>query len=301
MIDFSYLRKYMEDKLNSYLTQQERETEPFILYADIGDMVAAYRNLNTVIMPRFGLIRLTSSEITPLGTLTVQEITATVEVVVNVDRMSLTENNVSEYRPVARVREVFDALAEAETGQVQLITVQEDADTSTVYSVVPVYTLSNAGNFIQTTTEMGKIVPMSFRVTFTIIDNGINSDDVSYSLDGQTLYCLEASETMTSSTEGQTHENDVLTVNSIQEAKYGADLQIVMTDSNICRELVRLMHQGIDNEIHTLTVSYNFHNIPQSIYSKNVLITQISQSVKRPINVILSVSFIDADELLEEE
>lgn len=300
MIDFQYLRKYMEDKLNSYLTPKEQDEQPFIIYADIGDMCEAYRRLNTIVMPRYGIIRLISSEITPVGTLTVQELNAEIEVVVNVDDMDINEDNVSEYTPVVRVREVFDSLAAAETGQAQVINVP-DGESERTYSVVPVYTMSSAGTFVQTTSDMGKIVPMSFRVNFTVIENGFNSNDVIYSLDGSTLYCVEVNETMTTSTEGQTHEDDINVVNTIQESKYGADLQIVMTESPICRELINIMHQGIDNEIHTLSVGYNYHDVSFSQYNHDVIITQVSQMTKRPLNVFLSVSVIEADKNLVED
>lgn len=300
MIDFQYLRKYIEEKLNSYLTPKEQDEQPFIIYADIGDMLEAYRRLNTIVMPRYGIIRLTSSEITPVGTLTVQEMNAEVEVVVNVDDMDISEDNVSEYTPVVRVREVFDQLAADETGQAQTISVPE-GDSERIYSVVPVYTMSSAGAFVQTTSDMGKIVPMSFRITMTVIENGFNSDDVTYTLDGSTLYCVEANETMTTSTEGQTHEGDSKVGNSIQEAKYGADLQIVMTDSHICQELIRIMHTGTDNKVHNLAVGYNWHNTSPGEYHHNVLIAQVSQSTKRPLNVFLSVSLIEADENLMED
>ncbi|MBQ9115636.1 MAG: hypothetical protein IJY04_01290, partial [Clostridia bacterium] len=179
MYSIDDLAKYIADTLNAQLTAEEQVTSPFRIYTDIGDLTKAYRNGNTVYKKRFGVCTVSSSNVTPLGTLMVYNASATVEILVNVDAMDY-EGDVGEYAPVKEMRRIIDNVAATISGQPSNVEVD-----GVTYSVVPVYTLSNTGAFSVEATELGKMVPLSFNVALNVVERGINSSNIVVTVGGQ--------------------------------------------------------------------------------------------------------------------
>ena len=312
MISLEYLRNWLETKLNNTLSADELEAAPFTLYTDIGDIEPTKRDLNTVIAPRYGIVNIVSSNVAPIGSLQIYELIANCEILVNVDRMK-RKGNVAEYGPVRKVRETIDNLAVNKSAQAELV--ETDGRN---YSVIPVFSLGSIGRFAQVTYALGKVVPISFTVQLSVIENGINSSDMEVYLGDKEepykypLFVTKVSETMAVSTEGQTHlaetqgENNSADGNrsvfTVQETRYGIDFVTPLTNSEICRIFLDVMHNGADNTPYKLTIKYkgigsekDENGVQCAIYTHDVIIPSVSLSSEIPNNIGLNVSLVEAD------
>lgn len=295
---FEFLTQFVQNKLNETLETDERRDRPFRIYADIGDFDWAERNVNDIIGKKYGVMSLVSSNISPLSTLRFAEINAQCEIVVNIDEMTVTDENAPtslEYAPVVAIRKAIEELVNEYNGV--NFTATDENDVS--YSVTTTFTFAQIGTMAIATSNLGKIVPVRFMANAIFVESGVSSDAVTYSVQygGQSydLYVIEASETMTTSAEGQTHSGESISTATIQEAKYGVNLVMPLTNNAFCERLLQIMHNGSDNTIYPLTVSYKLSDTKTLSFTHNAIITTVSDSVNRPRNVGLNVSFVDGD------
>lgn len=314
MISLDYLKGWLTKKLNDALEPIEQRDTPFKIYSDIGDIEPSRRDLNTVYKPQYGILKIISSNVAPIGSLRIYELVATCEILVNVDRMKRT-GNVAEYKPVKRVREIIDNLAVNASAKAEPIKIEETGPT---YSMIPVFTLGSVGSFNFVTSALGKVVPISFTVQLSIIENGINSSDMEVYLGDKEepykypLFITKVSETMAVSTEGQTHlaetqgENNSADGNrsvfTVQETRYGIDFVTPLTTSPICKTFLDVMHHGADNTPYKLTIKYkgigsetDENGVQCAIYTHDVIIPSVSLSSEIPNNIGLNVSLVEAD------
>jgi hypothetical protein len=101
---------------------------------------------------------------------------------------------------------------------------------------------------------------------------------------------------MVGTSEGQTHSGDSRVGNTIQEAKYSLELSMPVTDNDLCKHLLSLIHNGVDNQALKLTVNYGVDGL--SGFEHWVIVSNISLSVQRPQNVGINLSFIEADDTI---
>ncbi len=298
---FKYLRKFVEDGLNEQLSNEEEIICPFRIYEDVGNFDFANRNINDIIGKKYGVLSLISSDISPLSTLRFAEITAQCEIVVNVDEMELedTDNQSSclEYAPIASTRRAIENFISKYNAVARFVT----DDTGTVFSVTPTIEFATVGSFAVATSNLGKIVPLRFSVSCIFIQNGVSSDSAKYTVryNGKDyeLYTIETSETMTTSAEGQTHSGERLSVATVQEAKYGINLVMPLTNNDFCKKILDVLHNGADNSIFLLNVTYTLSEKEESriCFEHKVIITTVSLSSNRPRNIGLNISFVEGD------
>lgn len=294
---FKYLSKMIEDGLNAQLSPEEQQFRPFRIYPDVGDFDFATRDLNDIVGKKYGVLSLVASNISPLTTLKFAELTAFCEIVVNVDEMTDVEGDesVMEYAPVAAARKAIEDFIADANG----VSIYDEG-----FSITPIFELATAGNFKIVTSNLGKIVPLRFSVNCVFVQNGVSSDSVHYKIEYQgaqrELYAIEASENMIGTTEGQTHNGDTKTSNTVMEAKYSLELSTPLTSDPFCLKLLDIMHNGTDNTAYPLTVSYvtgvdEYGEDDTVEYTHNVIITNVSASVQKPKNVGLNITMLEAD------
>lgn len=297
---FKYFRGFIEDGLNERLDAKERATRPFRIYADVGDADFDKRDINDVIGKKYGILSMISSNISPLSTLKFAEINTQCEIVINVDGMEISEDEpgYSEYKPVSETRSIISDFISEYHGKSFYI---KDDDNTTNYSVTPTFDFSTVSSAALTTSNFGKIVPMRFTASCIFVQNGVNADSVRYSIkyNNKTfeLYTIEATESMTSSTEGQTHNGEAKSVSTVQESKYAVELVTPLTNNEFCIKLLDILNNGTDNTIYELSVSYDLDGTNNPIvYSHNVIISNVVLTAQRPENVGVNISFIDGDD-----
>lgn len=291
------LRKIIEDGLNAQLTDEEMRYRPFCIYADVGNFDYASRNINDIVGKKYGVLSLVGSNVSPLTTLKFAELTAQCEIVVNVDEMTVDADDIGcmHYAPVAEARQALTDFISAYNGKSRSTTIGGKD-----YTVTTTFTLATAGSFVVTTSNLGKIVPLRFTVTAIFVERGVSSDNVTYTIRyngaNYTLYAIQASENMVGTSEGQTHSGDSRVGNTIQEAKYSLELSMPVTDNDLCKHLLSLIHNGVDNQALKLTVNYGVDGL--SGFEHWVIVSNISLSVQRPQNVGINLSFIEADDTI---
>ncbi len=294
------LRKIIEDGLNAQLTDEEMRYRPFCIYADVGNFDYASRNINDIIGKKYGVLSLVGSNVSPLTTLKFAELTAQCEIIVNVDEMTADPNDETYmyYAPVAAARKAIEDFISEYNGTSMSVTDTPEGGTETNYTVTTTFSLASSGSFVVTTSNLGKIVPLRFTVNAIFVQNGVSSDNVTYTITynntDYTLYVIQASENMVGTSEGQTHSGDSRVGNTIQEAKYSLELSMPLTDNPLCEYFIQLLHNGVDNTPLPLTVRYK--KTPGVGISHLMLVSNISLSVQRPQNVGINLSFIEADD-----
>ena len=295
MITFDDLKENMREKLNGALSPEEFSVSPFHIYSDIGDIIMPKRDGNTIISKRNVIMRQISSNVTSLGTLKLSELTAEVEILIPIDEMEGETVDTLEYRPVREAKELIQSVAMDYTGKAETITKANDG----MYSVIGVYNLGTLGNLDIAVSPYGEMVSMSFTVFYTIIENGINADNMTITLDDTELFVTNVSENMVASTEGRTHEMSAKSVFVVQEARYGIDFITPLTTNPICEIFLNALHNGVDNKS-TLTLKVNYGQKKESgelkEYTHKVVIASVSLTSQRPSNIGLNISLVEADE-----
>lgn len=298
---FKHLKTIIETGLNEQLTDEEARLRPFCIYEDVGDFDFSERNINDIIGKKYGVLSLIGSNVSPLTTLKFAEITAQCEIVVNVDEMEMDPDDPTcmRYAPVAEMRREIESFIATYHGVSRYVT---DTEKNETYSVTPTFTFAASGTYTVTTSNLGKIVPLRFTVNCVFVQNGVSSDSVRYTVNyagtDYDLYAIDASENMIGTTEGQTHNGDIKTSNTVQEAKYGIELSMPLTSNPFCERLLDILHNGTDNTDYPLTVSYVMGENTVKSYTHNVIIMSVSLSAKKPLNVGLNISFIEADQTI---
>lgn len=295
---FDYVVKTVESGLNDELDATEQVNRPFRIYPDIGDYIPSKRNINDVMGKRYGVASVTASDISPNSSLKFAELTVLFELVINVDGMEVVELDTGEsgYKEVINTREIIQEFISKYQGKSY-----KYVDGAETYSITGTFECPQTGGFAITTSDLGKIVPIRFVANYIFIQNAVNSADITYSIRylGKLyeLYTIQASETMVTTTEGQTHVNNSVVKSTIQECKWGLEIATVVVDNPLFYELYDDMINGISQGGYELVKTIKFNDSKTITTTKKVLITNISMSVQPPNTVGMNLTMIEADEL----
>lgn len=299
MVKTETIVKTIEDRLNDALIADEKANFPFRLYTDIGDALKAYRvpGTNTVRSARYGIATVISSDSVPLnsGALQIYSFSLAIDILVNVDRMQF-DGSVGDYPEVKKVREIIDELAATESG-VPVGLVSDGKN----YTFIPVYTLGGAGAYSVQASELGKVVPITFTVSANIVQNGVNSADITIEIDNEVIPCSQFGFDMVSSTEGQTRSSGGNSKFNIQETTFTISLVTPLVDSEFCRKALTVLHGGNNLETHAVNITYRSLIVPESdptlylAYTHTMYIANARLTGSIPDNVGLNVELIEAD------
>ena len=142
------------------------------LFTDIGEFRAAYRKRgNKVEFPVCGIYRPGNMVLTPIKGLVLASMTADVELV-------------GEEYNVADFRQKIDTLAQTQSGQTY--TIEDNAGKT--YMITVLYSSAYVGIKRDAPDNTGDVYPVRMTVSYTIIQNGVSSNDVKFLIDGQEVY-----------------------------------------------------------------------------------------------------------------
>ena len=290
MFSIENLQEFLEGILNAELPEEEQLTNPFRLFADIGEAEKSYRNLNTVYAKRYGVISVLSSNVTPINGLQIYNGTVSVDILVNVDRVIGTLPDLGEYEEVKKIRRILDNVAANSSAVAHTYN-----DYGVMYSVVPVFTLSTAGTFEVQTSRLGKVIPLSFSVDVAVVQQGINSSSITLKINNKDVSVSQLAEDMVASSEGQTRMGRSKSTFNEQEAKYSLSFVTPLIDSDFCLEMINLMHNGnISGNIPVYSVSVVY---PQPIggFAHQMNVASVRLTGQIPNNAGLNIEMIEAD------
>lgn len=142
------------------------------LFTDIGEFRAAYRKRgNKIEFPVCGIYRPGNMVLTPIKGLVLASMTADVELV-------------GEEYNVVDLRKKIDTLAQTQSGQTY--TIEDDAGKT--YMITVLYSSAYVGIKRDAPDNTGDVYPVRMTVSYTIIQNGVSSNDVKFLIDGQEVY-----------------------------------------------------------------------------------------------------------------
>ena len=149
------------------------------LYTDIGEFNAAYcERGNRLEFPICGIYRPGNMVLTPIKGLVLASMTADVELV-------------GEEYSVAELRQKIDGLAQTQSGQT--FTIEDDGGKT--YMVTVLYSSAYVGVKRDAPDNTGDVYPVRMTISYTIIQNGVSSNDVKFLIDGQEVYFTQWSVT----------------------------------------------------------------------------------------------------------
>lgn len=297
MFSLDNLRAFIEELLNAELPADEQLTNPFKIFADIGDAEKSYRALNTVYAKRYGVISVLSSNVTPINGLQIYNGTVSVDILVNVDRVINTLPDLGEYEEVKQTRSILDTIA-ANSSAVALA---RDINGVT-YSVVPVFTLSTAGTFEVQTSRLGKVIPLSFTVDVSVVEQGINSSEIKIYMKhnsstssgyGTPIQASQIAEDMVISSEGQTRMGSNRSTFNEQEARYSLSFVTPLITEWLQTDFVEAMHTGV-SEIYKVSVKYPHFSNP---FVHIMKLSAVRLTAQIPNNAGLNIELVEVDTL----
>ncbi len=271
------------------IASKAMNTSPFKIFGDLGEMQKSFRNLNTVFTKRFGVLSVLNSNNTSIKGLQIYNATVSVELIVNMDR-SLGDSS-GEFDPVKMTRMILDGVSTTYSGVTQDLEIN-----GTIYAVTTVFTLSNTGTFEAVSSELGKVLPMSFTCDVSVVETGINSSSISLTINGDEVYASQIAEDMVISAEGQTRMGKSLSTFNAQEAKYSLSFVMPLTSSALSNMFLTAMHNGkaVDENGNYLTVAVKYGS-SETTYTHHMMIASVRLTAQIPNNAGLNIELVDID------
>lgn len=146
------------------------------LFEDRGEYIAAMRNHNDVITPLCGVFRMNPMMITPIQGLFLAQANATVEIAA--DKTNLD-----------KVRATVDGIAENASGE----TFPLQGDDGRTFIVTAAYSTAYVGVERSAPNNIGSVIPVNMTINYTVIENGVSSNDVRLRIDGYPVFVTEFS------------------------------------------------------------------------------------------------------------
>ena len=144
------------------------------LYLDFGEFISAYRERgNKLVFPIVGIYRPGNMVLTPLKGLVLAQMTSDVEIIGE-------ENNIDE------IRRKIDENAQINSGKT--VTIEDSGKT---YMLTILYSTAMVGARRDAPDNTGFCYPIRMSVNYTIVENGVSSNDVKLTIDGHDVYFTE--------------------------------------------------------------------------------------------------------------
>ena len=206
------------------------------LYTDIGEFRAAYRKRgNRLEFPVCGIYRPGNMVLTPIKGLVLASMTADVELV-------------GEEYNVADLRQKIDALAQTQSGQTYTI---EDEDGKT-YLVTVLYSTAYVGVKRDAPDNTGDVYPVRMSISYTIIQNGVSSNDVRFIIDGQEVFFTQWMVTRQRVTDVFCDQNDGIMRGLVAQGGRSIDFVSPVLSNDLGKSFIRATLGTENNEAHAV-------------------------------------------------
>lgn len=239
----------------------------------------------------FGTLYLDTSNRAPIKGLTVLTIRATLEVLCELRRVPTDPSG--EFPELERLRSVLDTFAADFNGQ----TFAEELDGKT-FNITPNFSPAVVGDVMEVVSNFGEVLPLFLSVTFTAVEGGVSSNDVTIYIDGHPVYYESAVFTRSKMVDQYTYSIGApLTANTVQHG-FGVDFIAPLLTGDLGDSLMREILRGSFNAAHAVIIE---HEETENGERKKVFDTYLcifgnsSANLMPGKNVGATVSFVEGN------
>lgn len=280
MIALKRFAQFLENNLNS-LGMGE-----FKIFCDLGDYQNAVRTGNTVSRFKNGVLEMSSNDITPIKNWISAVTSCTLSIVIDVD---LKEQNAESggYYEVEETREALNKLVALKNGQTETFIDVEENDSQVTYEVTSYFGSAVVGA-VEQASPIGKMVEITLDCFFTYVQNGMNSNDTSISIDSEEIAFVSGEITRVKTAQANQYADDKHINTTNQQNGISIDLRLPYFDSPsgnaIWDDILACEEQ---NKGHLVTIS-NKNGKRQyfMIFGQNGATLQASKNITLGINLV---------------
>ena len=280
MIALKRFAQFLENNLNS-LGMGE-----FKIFCDLGDYQNAVRTGNTVTRFKNGVLEMSSNDITPIKNWISAVTSCTLSIVIDVD---LKEQNAESggYYEVEETREALNKLVALKNGQTETFIDVEENDSQVTYEVTSYFGSAVVGA-VEQASPIGKMVEITLDCFFTYVQNGMNSNDTSISIDSEEIAFVSGEITRVKTAQASQYADDKHINTTNQQNGISIDLRLPYFDSPsgnaIWDDILDCEEQ---NKGHLVTIS-NKNGKRQyfMIFGQNGATLQASKNITLGINLV---------------
>ena len=280
MIALKRFAQFLENNLNS-LGMGE-----FKIFCDLGDYQNAVRTGNTVTRFRNGVLEMSSNDITPIKNWISAVTSCTLSIVIDVD---LKEQNAESggYYEVEETREALNKLVALKNGQTETFIDVEENNSQVTYEVTSYFGSAVVGA-VEQASPIGKMVEITLDCFFTYVQNGMNSNDTSISIDSEEIAFVSGEITRVKTAQATQYADDKHINTTNQQNGISIDLRLPYFDSPsgnaIWDDILACEEQ---NKGHLVTIS-NKNGKRQyfMIFGQNGATLQASKNITLGINLV---------------
>lgn len=242
MIETGVLAKILQDGLNA-----NSDNIVFKIFADDGKFQKAVRQINTITKYVNGVYTVISSDLLPFKALNMYTITATLDLIVDVENQSTDENG--NYVQVEKVKKVLNNYGNANNGQIFTI---DGLD----YQISAVYNFATVGTE-QVLSPLGRCIPVQMWIRYQFVENGVNSNSANIYINGESIPVQIGSITRLRTMTNNNYSGDIATKATGEQNSLSIDLTAPLLSTNFGKELARDVLMGGNNKPYIVNVNYN--------------------------------------------
>lgn len=242
------------------------------LFSDYGSFESATRDGNTIKTPICGVYRMNPMTVTPLQGLLLASATANVDIAAEADS-------------VAYVRALIDSVAASCNGETVTM---EDSDGKS-YIVTCSYSTAYVGTERTAPNNTGKMIPVSMTVYYSIIQNGVSSNDVKLTFDGEPIYFTEFSVSHQRVADSYATEEGT-TKAAILQGVRSFDFVSPLLSSNLGKAFRTAILGNEGNKAHCFTVT-----LDGETYAYIGVFGNLAATAQPPQNVGSNISILEGD------
>ena len=242
------------------------------LFADYGEYVKAFRIHNTVHVPLCGMFRMNPMTVTPIQDLFLASATANIEIAAEADN-------------VEEVRNLLDSIATSCNGE----TVTMVDESGTLYTVTCSYSTASVGVERTAPNQTGKMIPIIMTAYYSIIQNGISSNDVQISIDGRPVFYTEFSINHQRVADAYATDEGVTRAAMLQSAR-SFDFVTPLLSTELGALYRKAIFENGDNNAHCFTIKFG-----DAFYAYIVTFGSAAGTARAPQNVGCNISLMEGD------
>ena len=242
MIETSVLAGILQDGLNA-----NSDNIAFKIFADDGQFQKAIRNVNTITKYVNGVYTIISSDLLPFKALNMYSITATLDLVVDVENAGKDANG--NYIQVEKVKKVLNNYGNANNGQIFTI---DGLD----YQISAVYNFATVGTQ-QVLSPLGRCIPIQMWIRYQFVENGVNSNSANLYINGENIPFNTCSISRVRTVTNNNFTKQTVTKATCEQNGISIDVKMPLLSTTLSRKLTKDVLNGGNNNAVLVGVEYN--------------------------------------------